>query len=80
LIISQLQGNTQQLVLPPSNTVKFGLQSLSFAGSLIWDRLPKNVKSFASLNIFKNRFLREKDQLTIITNVFVHFFLKTIKL
>jgi len=26
---------------------------LSFAGSLIWDYLPKNVKSYASL--FKNR-------------------------
>ena len=45
----------QQLVLPPTKTVKFGLQSLAFAGSLIWDRLPNDVKSSASLNIFKNR-------------------------
>ena len=45
----------QQLVLPPTNTVKFGLHSLSFAGSLIWDRLSKDVKSSPSLNIFKSK-------------------------
>ena len=45
----------EQLMLPPANTVKFGLQSLSFVGSLIWDRLPKDVKSSATFNIFRGK-------------------------
>ena len=45
----------QQLVLPPTKTVKFGMQSLSFSGSLIWDRLPKNVKDSPTLNVFKRK-------------------------
>ena len=45
----------QQLVLPPTNTVKFGLQSLSFTGSLIWDRISKDVKESPSLNVFKRK-------------------------
>ena len=28
----------EQLMLPPANTVRFGLHSLSFVGSLVWDR------------------------------------------
>ena len=43
-----------QLVLPPTNTVKFGLHSLSFAGSLLWDRLPKDVKSTESVKTFES--------------------------
>ena len=35
----------QQLVLPPTSTVKFGLHSVSFVGSLVWDRLSKDVKA-----------------------------------
>ena len=45
----------QQLVLPPTNTVKFGLQSLSFTGSLIWDRISRDVKESPSLNVFKRK-------------------------
>ena len=45
----------KQLVLPTTNTVKFGLHSLSFVGCLIWDRLPKHVKESPSLNVFKSR-------------------------
>ena len=45
----------EQLVLPPTKTVKFGIQSLSFVGSLVWDRLPKDMKKSTSFNIFRNR-------------------------
>jgi len=45
----------EQLALPSTKTVKFGLQSLSFVGSLLWDRLPKDVKSSATFNIFKGK-------------------------
>ena len=45
----------QQLVLPLTKTVKFGMQSLSFSGSLIWDQLPKNVKDSPTLNVFKRK-------------------------
>ena len=44
-----------QLALPPTKTVKFGTQSLSFVGSLLWNRLPKDVKKSVSLNIFKKK-------------------------
>ena len=45
----------EQLALPPTNTVKFGMHSLSFVGSLIWDRLPKDVKSSATFSIFRGK-------------------------
>ena len=45
----------EQLALPSTKTVKFGIQSLSFVGSLVWDRLPKDMKKSPSLNIFKSR-------------------------
>ena len=45
----------KQLALPPTKTVKFGIQSLSFVGPLVWNRLPKDVKESTSLNIFRNR-------------------------
>ena len=34
-------------MLPPTDTVKYGF----FVGSLVWDRLPKDVKSSATFNI-----------------------------
>ena len=43
-----------QLVLPQTSTVKYGLHSVSFVGSLIWDRLPKDVKNTDSLSDFKH--------------------------
>ena len=45
----------QQLTLPPTKSVKFGLQSLSFTGSLIWNRLSKSVKDSPSINVFKSK-------------------------
>jgi len=45
----------QQLTLPPTRSVKFGLQSLSFVGSLIWNRLSKDVKDSPSINVFKTK-------------------------
>ena len=42
-----------QLTLPRTRTVSFGMRSLNFRGSLIWNRLPKSVKDSYSLNIFK---------------------------
>jgi len=43
-----------QLILPPTNTVLFGTRSLGFMGSLLWNRLPKQIKESTSLSIFKN--------------------------
>ena len=45
----------EQLALPSTKTVKFGIQSLSFVGSLLWDRLPKDVKKSATFEIFKDK-------------------------
>ena len=45
----------EQLALPSTKTVKFGIQSLSFVGSLLWDRLPKDVKESSSFEIFKGK-------------------------
>ena len=59
LFVPKFSGYTlrrgQQLVLPPTKTVKFGMHSLSFVGSLIWDRLPRDIKDSQSLNVFKSR-------------------------
>ena len=40
-------------MLPPANTIKFGLHSLSFIGSLVWDRLSKDVKSSETFNMLR---------------------------
>ena len=42
-----------QLILPPTNTTTFGIRSLSFMGSLIWNKLPMNVKDAKTLLQFK---------------------------
>ena len=42
-------------MLPPANTVRFGLQSLSFVGSLVWDRLSKDVKSSTTFNTLRGK-------------------------
>jgi len=42
-----------QLVLPPTNTITFGIRSLAFMGSLIWNQLPKKIKDSTSLLQFK---------------------------
>ena len=37
--------------------VKFGIQSLSFIFSLLWNRLPRDVKISATFEIFKGKLL-----------------------
>ena len=50
-----------QLVLPRTATVKYGLHSIRFVGCLIWDHLPKDVKSLDSVKSFNNRIRRLKN-------------------
>ena len=42
-----------QLTLPPTKTIKFGTRSISFQGSLTWNRLPREIKESTSVNQFK---------------------------
>ena len=44
-----------QLTLPPTKTRTFGTHSISFMGSLLWNRLPKEIKDSKSINQFKHR-------------------------
>ena len=49
-----------RLCVPPTKTVTYGTRSLNFMGSLLWNRLPKNInllkiKDSASIVEFKNR-------------------------
>ena len=42
-----------QLTLPPTKTKTFGLRSKSFMGSLLWNKLPKEIKEAKSVSNFK---------------------------
>lgn len=42
-----------QLALPITNTATFGLHSKTFMGSILWNKLPRDVKSATSISQFK---------------------------
>ena len=42
-----------KLVLPKTKSSRFGISSLRFRGSLLWNNLPVSVKNCKSLNVFK---------------------------
>jgi len=42
-------------MLTPTRTKTFGTHSISFMGSLLWNRLPKEIKDSKSINQFKRR-------------------------
>ena len=46
-------GNT--LKLPQANTQRYGLNSLAFRGSLLWNTLPNSLKSAKSVSDFKRK-------------------------
>ena len=41
--------------LPPARSARYGINSLLFRGSLLWDNFPSLVKNSESLNEFKFR-------------------------
>ena len=45
------KGN--RLLLPPTKSVKFRINSLTFRGSLLWNILPSNLKSCQTIDEFK---------------------------
>ena len=45
--------NGNRLLLTPAKSVKFGINSLIFRGSLLWNNLPLNLKSCQTIAEFK---------------------------
>ena len=45
--------NGNRLLLPPAKSVKFGINSLIFRGSLLWNNLPLNLKICQTIDEFK---------------------------
>ena len=45
--------NSSYFAMPRANTVNYGLQSLAYIGSKLWDNIPSNMKKIDSLNEFK---------------------------
>ena len=43
------------LFLPPAKSTRYGVNSLAFRGSLLWNNLPHQVKESQTLEEFKNR-------------------------
>ena len=43
------------LLLPPDKSIRYGVNSLAFRGSLLWNNLPPQVKESQTLEEFKNR-------------------------
>ena len=46
-------GDGNKLVLPITKSLRFGINSLRFRGSLLWNNLPVSVKNCQNLNVFK---------------------------
>ena len=42
-----------KLIFPKTTSSRFGINSLRFRGSLLWNNLPMSVKNCQSLNKFK---------------------------
>ena len=45
---------SEKLYLPTVNTIRSGLNSLIFRGSLLWNNLPTSIKTSQSLADFRN--------------------------
>ena len=45
---------TNKLVVPHKKTTNFGLKSTTFIGAKVWDSLPDELRSMATLKEFKN--------------------------
>ena len=43
------------LLLPPAKSTRYGVNSLAFRGSLLWNNLPPQVKESQTLEEFKSR-------------------------
>ena len=43
------------LLLPPAKSTRYGVNSLAFRASLLWNNLPHQVKESQTLEEFKNR-------------------------
>ena len=43
------------LLLPPAKSIRYGVNSLAFRGSLLWNNLPPQVKESLTLEEFENR-------------------------
>ena len=43
------------LLLPPPKSTRYGVNSIAFRGSLLWNNLPPQVKESQTLEEFKNR-------------------------
>ena len=48
--------NQQEFTLRPIKTVHYGLNSLAYLGSRIWELLPNNLKRLESVEAFKSKF------------------------
>ena len=44
-------SHTQQI--PPTKTISFGIKSLAFRGSLLWNSMPDTIKSVENVFRFK---------------------------
>ena len=49
------RNNCTYITLPKLDFVKCGQRSFSFAGPLLWNRLPEQCKAAKSLDVFKSR-------------------------
>ena len=45
--------NGNRFLLPPAKSVKFGINSLTFRGSLLWNNLQLNLKICQTMDEFK---------------------------
>ena len=45
--------NKNLLIIPPAETTRYGFNSVRFQGSLLWNKLPINIKSCANVKTFK---------------------------
>ena len=56
------------LLLPPAKSTRYGVNSLAFRGSLLWNNLPPQVKESQTLEEFKSRIKNLRAGIKVIYN------------
>ena len=56
------------LLLPPAKSIRYGVNSLAFRGSMLWNNPPPQVKESQTLEEFQNRIKNLRAGIKVIYN------------
>ena len=56
--------NAREFMCVKSNTLKYGLNTISYKGPQLWQHLPMSIKQTKTINAFKNKIKQWKPKCT----------------